>query len=209
MIHHFAVVVCSDPAGRDKIRNADPAGIRLNPIETAIDEQGAVARVMAYITLNTVRARLVDDPVEYRWSGYAERMAKGTQRNNDRDLAVYLQRELGMSDAMLRGSDKAVMSQVWKRFRKALLGSRVKPGDCNSETLAELLNTSNKPLALDWPDRLRLKTRFVTKGVALGSQAFVEDALEEFSDKFGYRRKHKAQEARAWDKIYCLQQHRK
>jgi hypothetical protein len=41
----------------------------------------------------------------------------------------------------------------------------------------------------------------VTKGVALGSQAFVEDALEEFSDKFGYRRKHKAQEARAWDKI--------
>jgi hypothetical protein len=126
------------------------AAIRLNPIETAIDEQGAVARVMAYITLNTVRARLVDDPVEYRWSGYAERMAKGTQRNNDRDLAVYLQRELGMSDAMLRGSDKAVMSRVWKRFRKALLGSRVKHGDCNSETLAELLNTSNKPLALDW-----------------------------------------------------------
>ena len=31
------------------------------------------------------------------------------------------------------------------------------------------------------PDRLRLKTRFVTKGVTLRSQAFVEDTLEEFS----------------------------
>lgn len=31
-----------------------------------LDEHGAVARVMAYITLNAVRARLVDDPAEYR-----------------------------------------------------------------------------------------------------------------------------------------------
>ncbi len=60
-----------------------------------------MARVMAYITLNAVRTRLVDDPAEYRWSGYAERMAKGQMRDNDRDLAVYLQRELGMPDNML------------------------------------------------------------------------------------------------------------
>lgn len=66
-----------------------------------LDEHGAVARVMAYITLNAVRTRLVDDPAEYRWSGYAERMAKGQMRDNDRDLAVYLQRELGMPDNML------------------------------------------------------------------------------------------------------------
>jgi hypothetical protein len=79
-----------------------------------LDEQGAVARVMAYVTLNAVGARLVDDPAEYRWCGYAERMAKGELRENDRELAVYLQRELGMSDSMLHGSDKAVMARVWR-----------------------------------------------------------------------------------------------
>jgi hypothetical protein len=46
----------------------------------------------------------------------------------------------------------------------------------------------DKPLDLDWPERLKLKARFVTKGVALGSQAFVEEALEEFSEQLGYRR---------------------
>jgi putative transposase len=136
---------------------------------------------MAYITLNAVRAGLVDDPAEYRWSGCAERMGKGKLRDNDRDLLPYLQRELGMSDGMLQGSGKVVLGRVWKRFHRRLSGSRVKRGDLKSETLAELLNASNKPLDLDCPDRLRLKTRFVTKGVALRSQAFVEDTLEEFS----------------------------
>jgi hypothetical protein len=111
-----------------------------------LDEQGAVARVMAYITLNAVRARLVDDPAEYRWCGYAERLANGKLRKNDWDFAVYMPRELGMSDGMLRGTDGAVMGRVWKRFRKGLLGSRVERGNFNSETIAELLNASNKPL---------------------------------------------------------------
>jgi hypothetical protein len=164
---------------------------------------------MAYITLNAVRTRLVDDPAEYRWSGYAERMAKGQMRDNDRDLAVYLQRELGMPDNMLQGPAQAVMKRVWKRFRQTLLGSRLKRGDFNSETLAELLNASNRLLELDWPERLKLKARFVTKRVALGSKAFVEKALEEFSGHLGYRRNHKAQEARAWDEVYCLKKHRK
>jgi putative transposase len=180
-----------------------------------LDEQGAVARVMAYITLNAVRAWIVDDPAEYRWSGYAERMAKGQLREKDRDLALYLQQELGMSDGMLQGPDKAVMRRVWKRFRTGLLGSRMKRdkgsagGDFNSETLAELLNASNKPLELEWPDLLKLKARFITKGVALGSQAFVEDVIEEFFGQLGYRRKHTAQEARAWDQDYCLKNYRK
>jgi REP element-mobilizing transposase RayT len=109
-----------------------------------LDEQGAVARVMAYITLNAVRARLVDDPAEYQWCGYAERMAKEQLRDNDRDLAVYLQRELGMSDGMVQGTNKAVMKRVWKRFRERLLGSRVRRGDGSRETIAALLDAAKQ-----------------------------------------------------------------
>lgn len=81
------------------------------------------------------------------------------------------------------------MARVWKQFRKVLLGARVQRGNFNSETLAELLNVSNKPLELDWLDRLQLKVRFVTKGVALGSKAFVDGVIEEFSEQLGYRRR--------------------
>lgn len=82
-----------------------------------------------------------------------------------RDLAVYLQRELGMPDSTLQGSGKAVMARGWKQFRKVLLGAPVQRGNFSRETLAELLDVSNKPLELDWSDQLQLKVRFVTKGV--------------------------------------------
>jgi putative transposase len=174
-----------------------------------LDEQGAVARVMAYITLNAVRAQLVDDPAEYRWSGYAKRIATGKLRDNDRTIAGVPATGVRNGGWYAAGLRHRLLGRVWKRFRERLLGSHVKRGDLSTETLAELLNASNKPLDLDWPERLKLKARFVTKGVALESQAFVEEALEEFSEQLGYRRSHKAQEARAWDEIYCLKKHRK
>jgi putative transposase len=174
-----------------------------------LGQHGAVARVMAYITLNPVRARLVDDPAEYCWCGYAERGANGKLRDNERQLADLLKNELGMHDGMLTGTDEVVMLRVWKQFRKALLGHRIQRRGFEIETLADVLNQANKPLELEWPQRLILKARFVTKGVALGSEAFVNGVIEEFSDRLGYRRKHVAQEARAWDQVYCLKRHRK
>ena len=42
-----------------------------------LDEKGAVARAMAYIILNPIRAGIVEEPAEYRRCGYAERMTKG------------------------------------------------------------------------------------------------------------------------------------
>lgn len=162
---------------------------------------------MAYITLNPVRARLVDDPAEYRWCGYAERVANGKLRDNERQLADFLKNELGMHDGMLTRTDKVVMSRVWKPFRKTLLGHRIQRRGFEIETLADVLNQANKPLELEWPQRLMLKARFVTKGVALGSEAFVNGVIEKFSDQLGYRRKHVVQEARAWDQVYCLKRH--
>jgi hypothetical protein len=56
---------------------------------------------------------------------------------------------------------------------------------------------------------LQLKARFVTRGVALGSESFVNEVLAEFSGQLGYRLKRMAQEARIWDEVYCLKKHRK
>jgi hypothetical protein len=53
--------------------------------KSVIVEDGIAARTMAaYIDLNPVRAGMVSDPAEYRWSSYGEAVgggAKGNGRN--------------------------------------------------------------------------------------------------------------------------------
>ena len=48
-----------------------------------LDKDGTVAKVMDYITLNPVPAGIVDDPEDYRWCGYAERMTKGRLQKSE------------------------------------------------------------------------------------------------------------------------------
>ena len=173
-----------------------------------LDENGAVARAMAYITLNPVRARMVAEPAEYRWCGYSERIVKGKLQKNELELAKLVQRELGLPDKFLKRSEKEVMEDLWKRFRECLLGHSAKRNDFDVQTVANVLNQNNKSLELDWSNRLMLKANFATKGVAIGSKKFVQDILIQHQALLGYRRKHNPHQVRAWDEIYCLKKHR-
>lgn len=53
--------------------------------KSVIVESGVAARMIAaYIDLNPVRAGMVSEPADYRWSGYGEAIGggkKGTERN--------------------------------------------------------------------------------------------------------------------------------
>ena len=173
-----------------------------------VDQNGAIAKMMAYITLNLVRAGIVADPADYRWSGYGERIAKGNLQENEIEIARFLLRELGLPENRLKGNAKTVMKRVWDRFREALLGHSTKCRSVDVQTVADILNQNNKSLELDWSQRLMLKVRFTTKGVAIGSKMFVEEVLNNHEEALGYHRQHEAQEARAWDQIYCLKKHR-
>ena len=173
-----------------------------------LEQNGAVAKAMAYITLNPARAGIVDDPAEYRWSGYGERMAKGKLQENEIELAKLVQRELGLPEQSLSGDESEVMKRVWERFRECLLGHSVERQGINRKSVAEKLNHANKSLNLTWSQRFMLKTRFATKGVAIGSKQFVEDILIGYADVLGYRKKHTPEQARAWDDVYCLKKHR-
>lgn len=173
-----------------------------------LDEDDSIARVMAYITLNPVRAGIVTDPAEYRWSGYGERMAKGRLRDDDRRLAPCLKHHLGLTDRAVEGDDADVMDRVWARFRKILLGRTVKKRHVDQTTLAKILERQNKPLELEWPQRLMLQTRFVTKGVAIGRESFVREMAEEFYTQLGDTRPREPIAARAWDGTYSLRRHK-
>ena len=48
--------------------------------KSVIVEDGVAARtIAAYIDLNPVRAGMVEDPAEYRWSSYGEAMGGGAE----------------------------------------------------------------------------------------------------------------------------------
>lgn len=50
--------------------------------KSVIIESGVASRMMAtYIDLNPVRAGMVKDPAEYRWSGYCETVRGGKTGN--------------------------------------------------------------------------------------------------------------------------------
>ena len=174
-----------------------------------LDHDGAIAKAMAYITLNPVRAGIVDDPADYRWCGYGERMAKGALQECEIALAKLVQRELGLPEEVLKkGNEKEIMNRVWERFRESLLGHGVERQGIDRQTVAEKLNRANLSLKLTWSQRLMLKANFATKGMAVGSKQFIEDMLLRYADVIGYRKKHTPEQTRAWDEIYCLKKHR-
>ena len=173
-----------------------------------LDQDGAVAKAMAYITLNPVRAGIVDDPADYRWSGYGERTAKGALQESEIVLAKLIKRELGLPETTFKGNEKAIMKRVWERFRQCLLGHAVERQGIDRQTVAEKLDHSNISLKLTWSQRLMLKANFATKGMAVGSKQFVEDILLRYADVLGYRKKHTPEHTRAWDEVYCLKKHR-
>ena len=76
---------------------------------------------MAYITLNPIRAEVVDEPAEYRWCGYAERMAKGKVQDRELELANVVVNELELPENTLEGNEKLVMERIWDVFRESLL----------------------------------------------------------------------------------------
>jgi REP element-mobilizing transposase RayT len=167
-----------------------------------------LVKVMAYIALNPVRAHLVSDPADYRWSGYGERLAKGRLQPDDCKLAPWLAYELGLPGNIAEKPERECLDLMWKRFRERLLAGTV--SDWNApdvRTLEDKLRREGRPMDLKWPELFRLKVAFATRGVALGSREFVENILQKNAAKLGYKREHHAQETKVWNKIYCLKKH--
>jgi len=116
----------------------------------------ALRTVAAYIDLNAVRAGLVSDPKDYRFSGYAEAVA-GSE----------------VARAGLSVLDRNVAG-----YRMTLFGSgsgeKLEKEAISREKALEVLDRGGKlPLSM----LLRCKVRYLTEGKVLGSAAFVAEHL--------------------------------
>jgi REP element-mobilizing transposase RayT len=143
----------------------------------------ALATVAAYIDLNPVRARIVSDPKDYRFSGYGEAMA-GSKKAQDglthvmRSLGV----EGGWNDAASRYREYLYVSGQERGVTE--LGCAMRTGFDPACVEAVLEAGGELPL----PELLRCRVRYFTDGVVLGGRLFVEDTFQRYRSRFGIKR---------------------
>jgi putative transposase len=172
--------------------------------KSVIVEDGVAARTMAaYIDLNPVRAGMVEEPAEYRWSSYGEAIGGGS-KGHGRTARAGLVRAWGAHEGM-EADAKLWTGEVSLAYRKLLIGNVVerseervtRNGTVEKRVLRKGVGSANKGAGQD--DRaagdmpistmLRCRIRYFTDGAVIGSRAFVNDVFSRSRERFGSRRK--------------------
>lgn len=135
-----------------------------------------VETMAAYIDLNAVRARLVSDPKDYRFCGYAEAVAGGTLARSG------LRQILG-------GESLPDWKTAQAAYRLTLFGtgSAARPGH-GTVSPAQLAKTVKAKGRLPVSTVLRCRIRHFTDGAVIGGQLFVAAHLATYRERTGRRR---------------------
>lgn len=166
------------------------------------DSEEALLTMAAYIDLNPIRARMVEDPADYQYSGYGEAVA-GNKRARS-----------GLAIALQRRKEAASWRQLGREYRKLLYGvgaergaredgSAVKAGFDHAEALRVIRDGGELPL---WKV-LRCRVRYMSDGAVFGSKRFVEEVFEQNRDRFGKTRKDGARKPKGgsgWGELSVL-----
>jgi hypothetical protein len=172
--------------------------------KSVLVEDGIAAKTMAaYIDLNPVRAGMVNDPADYRWSSYGEAMGGGA-RGNGRKARAGLVRALLAHQGCLADA-RHWAGRVARDYRLLLLEE-------GEETLKEVVNPAgerdvkvvrkglkaaaagaemellqrSRDVALG--KMLRCRIRYFTDGAVIGSRSFVDEVFRRCRDRFGPKR---------------------
>jgi putative transposase len=177
--------------------------------KSLIVEDGAAARtISAYIDLNPVRAGIVTDPADYRWSSYGEAIGGGPRGSGKKARA-------GLVRALRAHQGVAADSAFWAddvshEYRRILMAGapekletrvaadgstevkRTRKGMNAAETERENARAGEMSLG----KMLRCRIRYFTDGAVIGSRSFVNAAFAEARERFGPKRKDGARKLR-------------
>lgn len=174
--------------------------------KSVIVESGVAARTMAaYIDLNPVRAGMVSDPANYRWSGYGEAVSGGAKGNGKKARygLILTVRNPETRDQIAIDSWEEV-SRIYRRAMGLALGRKsgragaVMPGHATKNQAEMLESPENESALLDlgMAGMLSKRLRYFTDGAVIGSKAFVNEAFNEARQRFTERRKDGARSMR-------------
>jgi putative transposase len=179
--------------------------------KSVVVEDGFASKtIAAYIDLNPVRAGMVEDPAEYRWSSYGEAM--GATGRSGAKAKAGLVRAI-MADKGWEADARHWSGLISKEYRMILLeegeektkeeinekGERVEKvmrrGMKSPKVSAEMEQlAAGNSVALR--RILRWKIRYFTDSGVVGSRAFVDGFFLQCRDRFGAKRKSGARKMR-------------
>lgn len=160
--------------------------------KSVIVESGLACRTMAaYIDLNPVRAKMVDDASQYRWCGYAEAEA------GKRVARAGLQQVMDEREACVRGRGVAA-KEALVMYRRLMIGDTFQKGLNGRRT--EEAEAAMAAADLEWNEKLNCRVRYFTDGAVIGSKAFVNEAFGQMRERFGEKRKDGARRMRGLPK---------
>ena len=159
----------------------------------------ALLAVCAYVDLNPVRAKLVDDPKDYRYSAYGEAVGgKALARR-------------GLESAMggKRGDWKAAQA----RYRLILYSAGTVPKVKNGNKQGKISHNAAEAVMkakgeLSWAVALTSRVRYFARGGILGTGGYVDRIFEMKREHFPAARKDGARKMRGgiWGEMRSLRQ---
>ena len=170
--------------------------------KSVIVEDGVAARtISAYIDLNPVRAGMVKDPADYRWSSYGEAVGGGNKGNGKKAREGLVRAYFCDQGVGFDAGKWDEVSRLYRRLMGLALGK--KPGRAEvsqsakglgqtTKNTAELLESEDNETALmdlGSAKMLYCRIRYFTDGAVIGSKAFVNEAFASARDRFGPKRK--------------------
>jgi REP element-mobilizing transposase RayT len=144
------------------------------------DAPESLTRVAAYIDLNPVRAKLVNDPKDYRWCSYAACMG------GNRLMRAAIVDLFGQQ----RNYAEAIQSYRLILFGKGYQSKGTSPSDTGTIPVGKLQAVIRQGGKVPIHELLRWRIRYFSDGLALGSKSFVESVFREHRSAFGSHRSH-------------------
>ena len=181
--------------------------------KSVIVESGVAARtIAAYIDLNPVRAGMVNDPAEYRWSGYGEAIGGGKKGNGKKSREGIVRACMSHKGAGFEAEKWKEVSRIYRRAMGMALGRKpsqtqdLETQDTRKEGRSAGMNDAEyleagadrrQPLPeLSMAKMLRCRVRYFTDGAVIGSKEFVNEAFAGARERFTERRKDGARRMR-------------
>jgi hypothetical protein len=162
--------------------------------KSVIVESGVAARTMAaYMDLNPVRAGMVADPADHRWSSYGEAVGGGGKENGKKAREGLVRACMGHKGAGFDAVRWKEDSRIYRRAMGLALGrksgrSGVVAGNIqsNRNTAERLTSEDNETVLPDlgMAKMLRMRVRYFTDGAVIGSKEFVNEAFAGARERF-------------------------
>jgi len=177
--------------------------------KSVIVESGVAARTMAaYIDLNPVRAGMVKDPADYRWSSYGEAVGGGKKGNGKKAREGLVRAYFCDQGVGFEAERWLEVSRLYRRMMGMALGHKPGRADVSgagNRGAQATLNTAEKLESKDngtvlkdlgIAKMLHCRVRYFTDGAVIGSKEFVNEAFARARERFSTKRKDGARAMR-------------